>query len=367
RHELLKSLKKDLRALKRRYADPRRTKITLVNPPPPEPEKQPTPVERKPKKATTTTLDRPLLVEVETPAEVVLEFTTAKSVYKVSLEANNRNSKPKSELCIQSETISSNSELVLLTDAGKAYAGRLTDIPLGCLLNTGTPLTSLLPNSAQTAGEKIITYSTLPLVTAANGLVLLTAKGQIKRISTSELVNLTSRGLSTIKLKENDVLKGASWHQKQPEILIATSGGRLLRFSTSDRQLPIMGRTGQGVTALRLGQGEEFVGVWAVNSSDTVLLVSRQGYTKQIPIKSIRLANRGDIGTQALQFSTKTDGLVGAVVTSEIKEVAILSDRQRTITIPVDKVAILGKDGTGDKLTQIKAGEIVVEVLPILT
>jgi DNA gyrase subunit A len=365
RHELLKSLKKDLRALKRRYADPRRTKISRINQPPPEPEKPETPVQRKPKKATTP--DQPLLVEVETPSEVVLEFTTSQSVYKLSPEANNRNSKPKSELCIQTETVSADSELVLLTDAAKAYAGRLSDIPLGCLLNTGTPLTSLLPNSAQTAGEKIVAYSTLPLVTAANGLVLLTAKGQIKRISTSELANLTSRGLSMIKLKENDILKCACWHQKQSEILIATSGGRLLRFILGDRQLPMMGRTSQGVTALRLGLNEEFVNLWAVNPSDTLLLVSNQGYAKKIAVNSIRLANRGDIGTQALQFSHKTDGLVGAVVSSGIKEVAILSDRDQTIKLPLDKVAMWGKDGTGDKLSQIKAGETVMELFPILT
>jgi DNA gyrase subunit A len=366
RHELLKSLKKDLRTLKRRYADPRRTKISVVNPPPPELEKPAPPIERKPKKAATTP-DKPLLVEVETPPEVVLEFTASQSVYKVSPAANNRNSKSKTELCIQTETVSSNSELVLLTDAGKAYAGRLTDIPLGCLLNTGTPLTSLLPNSAQTAQEKILAYATLPQVTSANGLILLTAKGQIKRISTSELANLTSRGLSTIKLKENDLLKCIAWHQQQSEILIATSGGRLLRFLLGDRQLPMMGRTSQGVTALRLGQGEEFVNLWAVNPSDTLLLATSQGYIKQIPVSAVRLANRGDIGTQALQFSTKTDKLVSAIVSSAIKEAVLLSDRQRAITIALDKITISGKDGTGDKLSQIKAGESLIEVLPILS
>jgi DNA gyrase subunit A len=369
RHELLKSLKKDLRALKRRYADPRRTKISKQDLPTPEPEQPATPTERKPKKAKVTvpTPEEPLLVEVETPSQVVLEFTTAKSVYKVSPEANNRNSKPKADLCIQSETISSDSELVLLTDAGKAYAGKLADIPLGSMLTTGTPLTALLPNSAQSAGEKIVAYSTLPLVTAANGLILLTAKGQIKRISTSELVNLTSRGLSTIKLKENDVLKYASWHYQEPEILITTSGGRFLRFSMSDRQLPVMGRTSQGVPALRLGREEEFIGVSAVNSTDTLLLITNQGYIKQISVNTIRLANRGDIGTQALQFSSKTDSLVGAVVTSGIKEVAVLSDRPRTIILSVDKLPTLGKDGTGDRIGHIKAGENILEVLPILT
>lgn len=372
RRELLKALKKDLRALKRRYADPRRTRIaTIAKQTATETEKPANTVERKPKKAAASS-EETLLVEVETPAEVVLEFTSAKSVYKISPEANNRNSKPKSELCIQSETIPGDGELVLITDAGKAYAGRLKDIPLGCMMTAGTPLTSLLPNSAQNAGEKIVTYSTLPLVNAADGLILLTAKGQIKRISASELLDLTSRGLSTIKLKENDSLKYAVWHRKESDIAIATSGGRILRFSMGDRQLPMMGRTSQGVTALRLGQNEEFAGLLALNPSDTILLVSDRGFAKQIPAKAIRLANRGDIGTQVLQFATKTDLLVGIAVTSRIKEVAIAIatrgevQRSRTISIAVDKIPVLGKDGTGDKLPQVKAAESVIEVIPVI-
>jgi DNA gyrase subunit A len=87
--------------------------------------------------------------------------------------------------------------------------------------------------------------------------------------------------------------------------VLATSGGRLLRFIIDDENLPVMGR-GPGPQALRMGKTDHSWWVVAVLSGhDCVLMVSAAGFAKRLPVESPALGKRGDIGTQAFQFSQK--------------------------------------------------------------
>jgi len=57
----------------------------------------------------------------------------------------------------------------------------------------------------------------------------------------TELVNPTGRGLTVIK--SDDHLLFAHFTQPGQDVVLATAGGRLLRFDVNDEQLPVMGRS----------------------------------------------------------------------------------------------------------------------------
>lgn len=196
-------------------------------------------------------------------------------------------------------------------------------------------------------------------------MVVVSQQGRIKRLVSSEFANLSRRGLTVLKLKEDDQLLYSLSTKERGEIALATTGGRILRFLLNEQQLPVMSRGAGGVQALRLGRNEKLIGAVSINQDDNLLLVTHLGYAKRLPISAIRLANLGDIGTQALQYTSKLDALIGMVEAVPETKVLLLTDAPRTINLPGERVAFWGKDGTGDRINKLKEEEKVVNLLII--
>jgi DNA gyrase subunit A len=104
------------------------------------------------------------------------------------------------------------------------------------------------------------------------------------------------------------------------------------------------------------------VGCVTVSTTDNLLLVTEQAYGKRLPVSAIRLVNRGDIGTQALQFKTSTDTLVGIVPASLASEVGLVTSEERVVRLQLDSVKLFGKDGTGSQIAKLKAEEKIIAV-----
>ena len=360
RHELLKAMKKDLRSLKRKYGDERRTRIVKV--------KSPQIIESKTKKDGSKSKVKTLKLELppsqSLPEDAVLEVTNqgyCRWTYARSEEKLSRSIKKGEDFVVTRKPIGKEEQLVVITSAGKAYPLKVENLP-SVGRKQPKSLLELLPKSAQNGSQSPISSFFLPDPAKNLDLVLLTQQGRIKRIAASELASMTGRGMMVIKLKDNDVLSYGSWTQEGEEVAIATTGGRLLRFSVNNQQLSPMGRSAQGNQALRLRYGEEIAGFTTLTPRDNLLLVSQQGYVKRLPINSVRLANRGDIGAQALQFASKEDSLVGIAVARKKTKVALLTSNERGMVLDTNAVTLWGKDGTGDKISKLKSEETIVGV-----
>jgi DNA gyrase subunit A len=383
RNELLKALKKDLRALKRKYSDPRRTKIVVKQP---KGENRETNVhhelEVKSKAKTSQNQEKgnhkskknsnqPALFIPESPAdeeETVLEFTHQGHVQRLRNATDQKSTRPLKkgdDFVVHTQATVTRAELVVITSGGKAYPVKVRDIPPAAGRKEGTPLISLLPDVAHS--ETVVAHFMLPDASETISLILLTQQGRIKRLPISELTNLTTRGTTLIKLKDDDQLQCVNLARSGEQLALSTSNGRILRFEINEAQLPSMGRNAQGNQALRLRGREKLVAQVTLSADDSLLLVTEQGYGKRLPVNAIRLVNRGDLGTQALQFKTSTDVLVGMVSASQVSEVMIVTNGERTLRLAVNSVKFWGKDGTGDRIAKLKPEEKITAVAALAT
>jgi DNA gyrase subunit A len=394
RNELLKSLKKDLRTLKRKYADHRRTKIALQATKVKQTEvknqenQRSVPVaEVKTKESKTKTQDLghtpketkrskknqsqslPLIPDISTlEEETVIEIT-----HQGYVQRNRPTNEPKvtqtikkgEDFVVNTKVTTTEQEFLVITNAGKAYPVKVRDIPPSSGRKQGTPLINLLPEAAQT--ESVIAHLMLPETTDSQGLILLTEQGRIKRLPLEELTNITNRGISIIKLKEDDQLKSVSLGQTGEQLLIATSNGRIVRLAINDQELPNQGRSAQGNQALRVGRREQLVGCVCVSTEDQILLATAEGYGKRIPVFAIRRVNRGEIGTTALQFKTTTDSMVGMIPISPMSEVMLVTSEERVLHLQLESVKLWGKDGTGDRIAKLKPEETILSITAVLT
>lgn len=401
RHELLKGLKKELRSLKRKHDDPRRTRIIAVeevsngesngerSEKVQTPKTETNPTGKKPRGRKSKSKSEPEVVTLEAappPTEsTFIEFSHRGYVRRLSEKAYEKNqpSVNKAQKVTMENTddfpvntifTTTDKTLVVLTRTGKAYPLKVSDIPASSSRSTtrqdsrSVPLVTLLPPSAtkdisDNRQEIIIAQFLIDENTARQDLVMLSQEGKIKRLSMSDLTDITNRGVTVIKLKEDDELRYASLSKAGERVILATSLGRCLHMDIDEENVPIMGRSAMGSVATRLRKQEVLVGCLTLGVDDSLLLVSEQGYGKRIPVSLLRVASRGGIGQNAFQFATSTDALAGIAVGRKNTVVQLLTSEGKVGMMAIDAVPISGNEGTGDRLLKLQGGEKIIKVV----
>lgn len=297
RRKLLNYLKKELRQLKKIHADPRRTQILSA-------------AELEAEVAQIPT------GEDSEDTHLLLQFTRKGYVRRLPLPNRRSRSNPaQRELgedgLIGLESVALHQEILVLTAPGRAFTVPIEGIPLSTGSSRGVPLLTLLP-----APESIVATFTLDPNQVDAALVLLSRQGRIKRVALADFVGLTQRGSTALKLKDDDKLGWAAIHDPRQDgctVILATSGGRLLRLPLNDEQIPLMGRVAMGHQALRLGRKEQIVGMTLLPPEGILVLASQSGHLKRLALSEIPTMERGRVGVQAFKFASKTDALVGLV------------------------------------------------------
>ena len=366
RRELMKFLKKELREHKKRHSDPRRThlawqllktqqsinissSVDLTEPPKSTsknikgakgdraiqqkleteigtaqvPEKVPERVSEKKSKAPTNKQPKPvevslisltteLNIPVAEPQDITVQLTH--KGYIKSFESNSKVSPVvdlSDDVTIASYDTRSDREMIVLTDAGRAFPLALANVPIIKSRGRGNPLITFLPDSTERIVSQFV-WEKNP--ESSESLVLLSSQGKIKRSPLAEFADMTARGLIAAKFKEEDSLFWADIVGLDQELAIATSAGRILRLKADETQIPTVGRSAAGNIALRLGSSETQIGVSILDlqnhPSSELILITAEGFAKRISAANIRAAVRGAIGAQCFKFPSRSDKLV---------------------------------------------------------
>lgn len=415
RRELLKVLKKDLRAQKKKFGDARRTKI-LSAPSPlpvmsqplseapasitkaPKPAKSAKPTGVRPRVAesvssqaeqtvtgsTQETLNltpspgQPLRLEawVEDDEDVIVEVTHRGYVRRLPVKtfqtkrsSNGRDQNNHLEAIedfpvrIYQGTIGQT--LVALTRQGKAYPVPLRSIPPAAKTAKGLPLVSLLPPAVQTDPDAIADVFLMPEHPTNMDLLLVSQQGRVKRLALSDFADLTNRGLTALKLKDDDQIAYVTLTRSGEHLILATSNGRLVHWVVGEDQVPIASRSAQGQPLLRLGKKERLVGIAALPSSGEVLLLTEKGYTKRMLVNQIKRCNVGDLGIQGFLFTTKADTLAGLVAVQADQAVKVMTSQGQMACLGLDSVPVEDREGKGDRILKLSNDEKVLVVIAI--
>jgi DNA gyrase subunit A len=354
RDVLMKSLKKELRALKKKFNDPRRTRIQTI-------------AERDE--------EEKLLANIaaeESEIEFVVEITRKGYVRRSALKAyKSRKAKEEEatqqlgefdDVTLQTEITTATQEILVLTRDGKAYSINISDIPLATQRqNKGVPLINLLPPIVGSVADNIVTHLILNEERLAQQLVIISAQGRMKRLPAQELTNISGRGLTVFKLKDDDRLLCAFTASLGTDLVLASSGGRLLRFQINEEQLPEMSRASQGIKGIRLTKSEHLVGCVPIRSKDSLLLLSEKGYGKRMLASNFKISNRGGIGSQSFQFSLKSDALTAVLLAERASIVTILTSENRFAKMAVEDAPLQGASQPCTRLFTPSRSEVITE------
>ena len=248
--------------------------------------------------------------------------------------------------------------LMAFTDRGRCHWVKVWGIPAGSRYSKGKPIVNFLELAP---GEKVA--SVLPVREFARDRFLLfsTRNGVVKKTPLSAYGNVRAAGIYAINFRDGDELIDVRITDGSNEVVLATRLGKAIRFSEAD--VRPMGRRTEGVMGIRLGAGDEVVGMVVVRSDEETLLVATErGMGKRSEIEDYRFQQRGGQGVINLKLSRKKDAVVAVKAVREVDQFMVITrngvvNRQRA-----DEVRVIGRATKGVRLVNLDKGDRVVDV-----
>ena len=221
-------------------------------------------------------------------------------------------------------------------------------------------LERFLPSGLE--GDPIVAITPLPVQESSDlSLGLLSSDGRFKRLPLVDVLDLSGRATSVVKLKEGVQLKTAVICREHQDLLLVSDIGRMLRLPINEDVLPLMGRLAQGPMTMRLLPGEDLIGALCP-TEPTVLLVSEQGHLARIDLTSIRPSQRGDLGSMAIQLTGDADRITGLVEANGL--IGMVSTEQRHGRIDPTTLEITNSGDAFSNQIELHQGEAITDLIP---
>jgi DNA gyrase subunit A len=257
--------------------------------------------------------------------------------------------------------VSTHHYILFFTDRGRVYRLKAYEIPETSRQARGTAVINYIniqPDEKVTATVSVRDF-------ASEGyLTMITRGGEIKRTALSEFANLRSNGLNAFDLESGDSLGWVLHTSGNDEVILVTRAGLAIRFPESD--VPVRGRTAGGVKAIRLGKDDALVAACRVQPNALLLVVSENGFGKCTPLTEYRVQSRGGKGIFTMNVTRKTGSVVAAEVVEKDDKVILVTANGKGIRLRVADLRITGRIAQGVKLIDLAPGDTVAAITRIV-
>lgn len=250
--------------------------------------------------------------------------------------------------------------LMFITDFGQLYWIKVYKIPEASRTAKGKAIVNLInlqPN------EKIRSIIPTKDFDGEKSLAFFTKKGLIKKTNLENYSNIRANGIRAIILNDDDELITARIIEKDAKwIFMATSEGICIRFSISD--VREVGRTAKGVTGIKLKENDRVIGADIIkNDEHEILTVSSNGIAKRTEAKEYREQKRAGKGIIAMKLTQKTGKLIGLVMVNEEKDLMTLTKSGKMIRVDMQSIRKAGRNTSGVKLIDLsEAKDTVLDI-----
>ncbi len=333
---VLEIVKNDLLEIKRKYPSERKTEIAVDF---------------------SGDIEDEDLIPVE---QVVVSMTHSGYVKRLPVNeyhAQNRGGKgitahrPKEEDFVEKMFVcSSHDFLLLFSDRGRVYRIKAYEIPEAARTARGRAVVNLVQILQD---EKITTI--IPVKADAEGYIAFATRGGlIKKTKIEEFARINKNGKIAIKLNDDDTLISVQFTTGNDELMIASKGGKCIRFDEGN--VRSMGRDTAGVKAMKLGEDDALVDMLVVDENKDVLTVTTGGYGKRSRIEDYRVQGRAGKGIKAGTFNEVTGNLINLKQVTDEDDIMIISDGGTIIRMHCDSISRIGRGARGVRLMRLKDG-----------
>jgi DNA gyrase subunit A len=310
-------------------------------------------------------------------------------------------------------TATTHSFILFFSSKGRVYKLKGYKLPIGSSQSKGRALVNLL-NLQE--GETITNFLVLP----ENkddwenlNLIFATSNGLVRRSSIDEFSSIPSNGKIAIGLEDGDNLVGVRLAKNDEHILLASSGGKAVRFGIEAMRV-IKSRSSSGVIGMDLEKGDNVVSITIINGAEKdiavreeylniplelriliktldnkeleekisslerkinldiqtirkwaddeefLLTITENGYGKRTSTHEYRISGRGTKGVINILTTERNGKVVASFGASNESDVILSSSTGKVIRCKAKDVSIIGKNSQGVRIINLEKGEKVM-------
>ena len=397
RNALLTQIKNELKDIKSKFANPRKTKI--IN------------------KIENFDID-----DVVQKEDVIITITNKGYIKRSplsSIRVQKRGGKGKTGITTRDEdfvsqifTASTLTPILFFSSKGIVYKLKAWKIPEGSNQSKGKALQNIFPLKE---GHMITSIMPLPsdeATWAKMKIIFATANGKIRKNSLLDFENIQSSGKIAMKLEENDSIVGIKIIEDDDDFLLSTEKGKSLRVQSTKLRL-FKGRSSKGIKGISLKKDDKIISLSILKSvkissdearayikasrlekdidetpeDDTekskevklskkqieefknkeqyILTITANGFGKRSSAYEYRVSGRGGQGIISI-ISSERNGLVASTFTiNHEDQIMLITDKGQAIRCNVKDIRITGRNTQGVRVFNLSKDEKVVSATRI--
>ena len=261
--------------------------------------------------------------------------------------------------------------MIFFTKKGRCYWLKCYEIPEGNKSSKGRAIQNLLNIESDDSVNAFLRLKTLDDQEFINShyVVFATKNGLIKKTLLEAYSRPRANGVNAINVLEGDEVVEVRLTNGHNELVLANRNGRAVRFN--ENTVRAMGRVSTGVRGMKLDEGDdEVVGMVVVNNpeSETIMVVSENGYGKRSMVEDYRVTNRGGKGVKTIGITEKTGRLVAIKVVTDDNDLMIINKSGIVIRLSVQECRVMGRATQGVRLINLtKKNDVIASVCKVMS
>ena len=272
--------------------------------------------------------------------------------------------------------------MLFFSTQGLVYKIKAYKIPEGTAVSKGKSIFNILPLKNHHSVSSIMPLPEDESEWKNLKIIFVTSKGNIRKNTLEDFVNINASGKIAMKLSENDKIIGVKICREDQDILLSTKFGKCIRFMSKKLRL-FKGRSSKGIRGMQLSEGDEIISLSILDNVQIgsqkikkdeklkkglekfILSVSENGYGKRSSYFDYRVTNRGGKGIIGIVNSKRNGNIASSLIVGNDDEIILSTDKGSIMRCAVKEIRIAGRNTQGVRIKKLKGEEKVVSVIKI--
>jgi DNA gyrase subunit A len=247
--------------------------------------------------------------------------------------------------------------ILFFTDRGKVYWLKVYDVPMAGRTSGGRAIVNLLQLAE---GEKITGLIPVREFLEDEYLMMVTRRGTVKKTDLTAFRRPLGRGIIALGLDEGDQLIGVARTKAGDQVVLSTRQGMAIRFDEAD--VRSMGRPAFGVKGISLAEDDEVIGMVVANGDDdpaSLLTVCANGFGKRTALTEYRSQGRGGKGLIDIKTTDRNGPVVAIAKVTDADEVMLTTTGGIIIRTRVADISLIGRNTQGVRIIRVEEEDTV--------
>lgn len=244
--------------------------------------------------------------------------------------------------------------ILFFTDRGRVYRVKAYEVPQSSRTAMGMAVINLIGIEP---GDRVTATVPIETLDADGYLVMGTERGEVKRTALADFKNLRANGLNAFNLEEGDSLRWVHLTSGTDDVLLVSEQGQALRFAETG--LRVASRNSGGVRGMTLEGDDRVVAMEVARQGEDVLVIGKNGFGKRTTLEDFTRHHRGGKGMIVMRVTEKTGRVADVKLVQSGDRLLVSTSGGIVIRVPVSEIRHTGRAAEGVRIIKLDDGDEV--------